>query len=378
MRSGTRERTDTLVIGGGQAGLAVGYHLSRAGVPFLIVDANQRTGDSWRHRWDSLRLFTPNRSNSLPGMQIPGEDWGFPTKDELADYLESYALHFELPIRHGVKVDHLTREGGAFLATAGDLEFHADRVVVAMASYQKPHVPEFAGELDSGIVQLHVADYKSPGQMQDGDILVVGLGNSGAEISMDLARGHRVRLSGEPSAVQPFRPERLSGRILMPFVGPVLLNRVLTTSNPLGRKFRSKMLHKAAPLLRVKPKDLVAAGVERVGRVTGVVDGYPTLDDGSVLDVANVVWCTGFDPGFSWINLPVFDDGGHVVHKRGVVDAVPGIYFVGLKFLYSVLSDTLLAAGRDAGYVVDHFANDRRAVQASETASQAAGQRRPS
>jgi putative flavoprotein involved in K+ transport len=164
----------------------------------------------------------------------------------------------------------------------------------------------------------------------------------------------------------------------MPFVGPVLLNRVLTTSNPLGRKFRSKMLHKAAPLLRVKPKDLVAAGVERVGRVTGVVDGYPTLDDGSVLDVANVVWCTGFDPGFSWINLPVFDDGGHVVHKRGVVDAVPGIYFVGLKFLYSVLSDTLLAAGRDAGYVVDHFANDRRAVQASETASQTAGQRRPS
>ena len=378
MRNGPRERTDTLVIGGGQAGLAVGYHLSRAGVPFLIVDANQRTGDSWRHRWDSLRLFTPNRFNSLPGMQIPGEDWGFPTKDELADYLESYALHFELPIRHGVKVDHLTREGGAFLATAGDLEFHADRVVVAMASYQKPHVPEFAGELDSGIVQLHVADYKSPGQMQDGDILVVGLGNSGAEISMDLARGHRVRLSGEPSAVQPFRPERLSGRILMPFVGPVLLNRVLTTSNPLGRKFRSKMLHKAAPLLRIKPKDLVAAGVERVGRVTGVVDGYPTLDNGSVLDVANVVWCTGFDPGFSWINLPVFDDGGHVVHKRGVVDAVPGIYFVGLKFLYSVLSDTLLAAGRDTGYVVDHFANDRRVVQASETASQTAGQRRPS
>jgi putative flavoprotein involved in K+ transport len=282
-------------------------------------------------------------------------------------------LHFELPIRHRVKVDHLTREGDAFLATAGDLEFHANRVVVAMASYQKPKPPEFAGELDSGIVQLHVADYKSPGQLQDGDVLVVGLGNSGAEISMDLARGHRVRLSGEPSAVQPFRPERLSGRILMPLVGPVILNRVLTTSNPLGRKFRSKMLHKAAPLLRVKPKDLVAAGVERVGRVTGVVDGYPNLDDGSVVDVANVVWCTGFEPGFSWIDLPVFDDDGHVVHKRGVVDAVPGIYFVGLKFLYSVLSDTLLAAGRDAGYVVDHFANDRRVIQSSEPASQSAG-----
>jgi len=146
----------------------------------------------------------------------------------------------------------------------------------------------------------------------------------------------------------------------MPFVGPVLLNRVLTTSNPLGRKVHSKMLHKAMPLLRVKPKDLDAAGVERVGRVIGVVDGHPTLEDGSVLDVADVVWCTGFEPGVSWVDLPVFDDQGHVVHERGVVDAVPGVYFVGLKFLYSVLSDTLLAAGRDAGHVVDHLANHRR------------------
>ena len=356
MSSGTQERTDTLVIGGGQAGLAVGYHLSRAGVPFLIVDANQRTGDAWRHRWDSLRLFTPNRFNSLPGLQIPGKDWGFPTKDELAEYLESYASHFELPIRRGVKVEHLTREDGAFLATSGDLEFHAKRVVVAMATYQEPVVPEFADGLDSGIVQFHIADYKNPGQLQDGDVLVVGLGNSGAEISMDLVRDHHVMLSGEPSAVQPFRPERLSGRILMPFVGRVILNRVLTTSNPLGRKVQAKMLHKAAPLLRVKPKDLVAAGVERVGRVTGVTDGYPTLNDGSVLDVPNVIWCTGFDPGFSWIDLPVFDDDGRVMHQRGVVGAVPGFYFVGLKFLYSFLSDTLFAAGRDAGYVVDHIA----------------------
>jgi len=365
----TRERTDTLVIGGGQAGLAVGYHLSKAGVPFLIVDANKRTGDAWRQRWDSLKLFTPNRFNSLPGMQIPGKGWDFPSKDELADYLESYASHFELPIRHGVKVDHLTREDGGFLATAGDLEFHANRVVVAMASYQKPKVPGFAAGLDSRVVQLHIADYKNPGQLDDGDVLVVGLGNSGAEISMDLARDHHVHLSGEPSAVQPFRPERLSGRILMPFVGGVLLNRVLTTRNPLGRKVHSKMRHKAMPLMRVKPKDLVAAGVERVARVTGVVDGYPALEDGSVLDVANVVWCTGFEPGFSWIDLPVFDDEGYVVHDRGVVDAVAGVYFVGLKFQYSVLSDALVAADRDSGYVVDHLVERRSSSQSASTAS---------
>jgi len=369
MTFGTPERVNTLVIGGGQAGLAVGYHLSRAGVPFLIVDANQRTGDPWRNRWDSLRLFTPNRFNSLPGMTIPGEDWGFPTKDELADYLESYASHFEFPIRHGVKVDHVSREGDRFVVSAGDMAFEADNVIVAMASYQEPKTPAFATELDSRIVQLHVEDYKNPGQLQDGDVLVVGLGNSGAEIAKELVQERRVWLSGEPSGVQPFRPERLSGRILMPFVGPVILNRVLTTSTPMGRKFHSKMRHKAMPLMRVKPKDLVAEGVKRVGRTTGVVDGHPQLEDGTVLDVANVVWSTGFAPGFSWIDLPVFDEAGDVVHTRGIVDEVPGLYFVALKFLYSVLSDTLLAVGRDAGYVVDHLAERQQDQRLTEMVS---------
>ena len=373
MRNGTEERIDTLVIGGGQAGLAVGYHLSRAGVPHLIVDANERTGDAWRHRWDSLRLFTPNRFNSLPGLRIPGDDWGFPSKDELADYLESYSAHFELPIRHGTRIDRLTTDGDGFVASSGDLEIHARSVVVAMASYQRPKTPEFAAELDSGIVQLHAAEYRNPGQLQEGDVLVVGLGNSGAEISMDLIPHHRVHLSGEPSAVQPFRPERLSGRILMPIVGPLLLNGILNTGNPLGRKVRSKMFDKAAPLLRVKPKDLVSAGVERVSRVAGVIDGYPALDDGTILDVANVVWCTGFHPGFSWIDLPVFDDDGHVIHVRGVVDDVPGLYFVGLKFQYTMLSDTLSAAERDSGYVVDRLVERRRNLQSSEASSPLAG-----
>lgn len=366
MSNGAPERLNTLVIGGGQAGLAVGYLLTQAGVPFLIVDANQRTGDAWRNRWDSLSLFTPNRYNSLPGMTIPGEDWGFPTKDELADYLESYAEHFELPIRHGVRVDHLTQDGHRFLATSGDLSFEADNVVVAMASYQVPKRPSFANDLDSRIVQLHVEGYKNPGQLQDGDVLVVGLGNSGAEIAKELAEDRRVWLSGKPSAVQPFRPEGLSGRILMPFVGSVILNRVLTSSTPMGRRFHSKMRHKAMPLVRVKPKDLVAAGVQRVGRTTGVVDGYPQLEDGTVLKVPNVVWCTGFAPGFSWMDLPVFDEAGDVIHNRGVVDQVPGLYFTSLKFLYSVLSDTLYAIGRDAGYVVEHLVERQRENELSE------------
>lgn len=359
--SNRTERIDTLVIGGGQAGLAVGHHLSGAGLPFLIVDASERTGDAWRHRWDSLRLFTPNQFNSLPGYPIQGENWGFPTKDELADYLESYADHFKLPIRHGVKVEHLGREGDHFVASAGDVVIEANNVIVAMASYQEPKVPGFAPRLDPEIFQLHVADYENPDQLRDGDVLVVGLGNSGAEIAMELSSNRQVWLSGEPSAVQPFRPERLSGRVLMPIVGPVILNRLLSSNTPMGRKFRSKMIHKAMPLMRVKPKDLAAAGVRRVGRVTGVASGQPLLEDGTAMHVANVVWCTGFGPGFSWIDLPAFDEAGGVIHQRGVAEDVPGLYFVAVKFLHSVLSDTLLGVGRDAQYVVNHLARHRAA-----------------
>jgi putative flavoprotein involved in K+ transport len=361
MTNGAPEQVDTLVVGGGQAGLAIGYHLSRAGIPFQIIDANQRTGDSWRMRWDSLRLFTPNRFNSLPGLSIPGDDWGFPTKDEIADYLESYARHFELPIRHGMKVSRLIRQGDRFEATAGGVTIEADNVIVAMASYQVPKAPSFANEIHPKIVQLHIATYKNPGQLRGGDVLVVGLGNSGAEVSKELASGRRVFLSGKPSGVQPFRPERLSGRILMPIVGPVILNRLLSRSTPMGRKFLARMRDKGAPLLRVKPKDLVAAGVQIVGRTTGTSDGYPQLEDGTVLDVANIIWCTGFGPGFDWIDLPVFDESGFVIHDRGVVESVPGLYFVAAKFLRSVLSDTLLAVGTDAEYVVQHLANRQRA-----------------
>jgi putative flavoprotein involved in K+ transport len=362
MSNGPREHIDTLVIGGGQAGLAVGYHLTEAGKEFLILDANARTGDAWRNRWDSLRLFTPNRFNSLPGLEIPGEDWGFPTKNETADYLESYARHFELPIRHGVRVGRLIREGGRFVATAGELEIEAEQVVVAMANFQQPKLPGFASELDARIVQVHAADYKNPDQLRDGDVLIVGRGNSGAEIGMDLIGNRRVWLSGRSTGQMPFRPEALSGRILMPRARFVM-TRVLTTSTPIGRKVRPKFIASGSPLLRVKKKDLRSAGVVDVPRTVGVVDGYPKLEDGRVLDVANVVWCTGFDPGFSWINLPIFDDAGQVAHYRGVADEVPGLYFVGLKFLHSALSDTLSIVGRDAGYVVDRIVERRQVGQ---------------
>lgn len=362
---GTREHTGTLVIGGGQAGLAVGHELAERDLPFLVVDANARTGDSWRDRWDSLTLFTPNWANSLPGLPIPGDDWDFPTKDELADYLESYATHFELPIRHETRIERLSRQDGVYVATAGDATFVADNVVVAMAAYQRRKVPTFADDLDPGIVQLHVAEYCNPGQLRDGPVLIVGAGNSGAEIAMELVETHDVLLSGPSTGAQPFRPERLSGRILMPFFGKVVLTRILSTSTPIGRRVLPKMLHKGAPLMRVKPRDLRRAGVERVARMVAVEGGRPVLEDGRHPEVRNVVWCTGFDPGFSWLDLPVFDEQGDVSHDRGVVASQPGLYFVALKFQHSILSDTLIGVGRDVAHVVETLhAQDRTAVPA--------------
>ena len=349
---GTQEHTGTLVIGGGQSGLAVGRELAAHGLPFLIVDAHDRTGDAWRERWDSLALFTPNWANSLPGLPIPGNDWDFPTKDELADYLEAYARHFELPIRHSTRIERLTRDGDRFVATAGDATFVAENVIVAMAPYQARRVPSFAEQLDDGIVALHVAEYRNPGQLRDGPVLIVGAGNSGAEIAMELVADHEVLLSGPSTGAQPFRPDRLSGRILMPFFGKVVLTRVLSRSTPIGRRVLPELLHKGAPLVRVKARDLRRAGVVRVGRTVGVAGGQPLLDDGRRLDVANVVWCTGYDPGLSWLDLPVFDEHGDVIHERGVVASQPGLYFVALKFQHSILSDALIGVGREAAHVV--------------------------
>lgn len=360
------ERVETVVVGAGQAGLSVGYHLARRGRPFVILDANERIGDSWRKRWDSLRLFTPARFDGLEGMPFPAPPNEFPTKNQMGDYLEAYAKHFRLPVRTGVRVDGVTRQGGTYLVTAGDLRFKAEHVVVAMAKYQEPKVPQFAQDLDPRIVQLHSCDYRNPTQLQKGAVLIAGAGNSGAEIARELASEHKIWVSGRDVGQIPFSIGGLLGRmILTRLVLRFVFHRVLTVDTPLGRKVRPKVLHIGGPLIRVKWKHLAAAGAARAPKVLGVRDGLPLLENGQVLDVANVVWCTGFRPGFSWIDLPVFGEDGLPLQDRGVVPNEPGLYFVGLHFLYALSSTMIHGVGRDAGYIAEVIAHRTRAVSAA-------------
>jgi putative flavoprotein involved in K+ transport len=348
------EQVETLIVGGGQAGLAVGYHLAQQGGSFLILDENERTGDSWRKRWDSLQLFTPAYLNALPGLEFPGPRSHCPTKDEMADYLEAYAARFDLPVRRGLRVASVVKSTDRYVITAIDQRFEADNVVLATGGYQAAYVPDFAAELDPDIVQLHSSEYRTPSQLREGDVLVVGAANSGAEIALEASATHRTWLSGRHPGSEPTRPgSRLDSIFTPPFW--FFLYRVARVSNPIGRQLRSQMRNRGLPLARVKPKDLAAAGVVRLPRTTAVIDGKPVMADGRTTDVANVVWCTGYRTMFDWVHLDAFDQEGQPVQDRGVAEE-PGLYFIGLFFQASAASSLVGGVARDAEYIARHIA----------------------
>jgi putative flavoprotein involved in K+ transport len=350
------ERFETVIVGGGQAGLATGYHLAKRGRSFVILDASDRTGDPWRRRWDSLKLYSPASHDGLPGLRFPAPRASYPTTHEMADYLEAYAAHFDLPVRSSTAVETLSKEGERYVLTAGEQTFEADNVVVATGVMQKPIVPSFAHELDPRITQLHSSDYRNLSQLQEGRVLVVGASHSGSDIAHETAAKHPTILSGVDTGQIPAPIESRRGRLVFRglfFAG----SNILTVDTPLGRKLRPHIRHGGAPLLRYRRKDLLAAGVERVlARTVRVQDGLPVLDDGRVLDVQNVIWCTGFGRDFSWIQVP-FEVGedGYPVQYRGVVDSAPGLYFVGLLFLHSFASMLIAGSSRDTERVAKHI-----------------------
>jgi putative flavoprotein involved in K+ transport len=349
------QRIETVIVGGGQAGLAMGYQLARRGRPFVILEAGAQVGDSWRQRWDSLRLFSPARYDGLPGMPYPAPGWSFPTHEEFADYLRDYAARWELPVRTGVAVRRLGHDGERYHVDTDDDRYEADNVVVAAGYDRLPVVPPYAAELDPAVVQVTAADYRNPAQLRDGDVLVVGAGNSGADIALELAATHRVLLSGRHPGQLPWHIDRRPARVLTRLV-LFAFRHVLTVRTPMGRAMRRRALAHSGPLIRIKRADLAAAGIERVARVAGVRDGLPVLEDGRPVEVANVVWCTGFRPDGSWIDLPGLDVAGDPAQRRGVLADRPGLYVLGRLFQDSLASSMIQGVGRDADHIAGHIA----------------------
>ena len=350
------QRIETVVIGAGQTGLSAGYHLARHGRSFVILDAGRRVGDHWRDRWDSLRLYSPARSDALPGMAFPAPAYHYPTGREMGDYLEAYAARFELPVRSGARVERLGRSGDGFALATSAGPVVADNVIVATGPFHHPYVPPFASKLDPSIRQLHSHEYRNPSQLQDGPVLVVGLSHSGGDIALETAATHPTIVAGRFHGQLPVRViDTPRARVLWPVIAFALGN-ILTIRTPLGRRARSKVRSGGAPLLRVRLPDIAAAGVEHVdARVEGVRDGRPVLGDGRAVDVANVIWATGYRREYGWIDLPVLGPDGWPDEERGVSRTVPGLYFLGVPFSYAFTSMLVAGAGRDAGYVVDRL-----------------------
>lgn len=365
----TADTVDTVIIGAGQAGLATGYHLARHGRRFVILDANPRLGDNWRCHWDSLRLYSPAGRDSLPGLKFPAEPDSFPGKDQVANYLETYAETFGLPVRTSTRVHRVTAlpkttssmpSDDRYFVDCGAVQFVAHNVVVATGTFGRaPAVPDFAHELDPSILQLHSSEYRNPGQLQDGPVLVVGASHSGCDIAFEVASTHRTILCGRDTGQIPVPLESRRMRVLFPILWFVW-GHVMSLRTPLGRKLRNHGRLHGAPALRVKRTDLTAAGVERVtDRMTGVRGGRAVLGDDRPVDATNIVWCTGFHQDYSWIDLPVIGEDGWPLEQRGVVPDAPGLYFTGLAFQSSFRSMLVGGAGADAQFVVQHLMTHR-------------------
>jgi putative flavoprotein involved in K+ transport len=340
---------NTIVIGAGQAGLAAGYYLKQKGDHFAILDENSRIGASWRNRWDSLRMNTPSFYNRLPRMNFPKPDLYFPTKDEAADFLEQYARQFNLPIRLGMKVYELDRDGAGFRLMAGESSLQSRNVIIATGAFQKPFIPAMSEQFKSEIQQVHSANYRNPDRINARDVLVVGAGNSGGEIAIELARaGKRVWMAGRDVGRPPAINLRwfLGGKPYWWF-----LRNVVTLHTPIGRRLKAKVLGHGNPLVSFRREDVIAAGVEATPRVVGAKDGCPQLEDGRVIPAEAIIWASGYRSDYDWVKLPVFDAIGRPEHRRGVVPEVPGLFFLGLPFQTGLTSPLFGGVGRDDKYI---------------------------
>jgi putative flavoprotein involved in K+ transport len=342
---------EVVVIGGGQAGLAIGYYLAKESRRFVILERADDVAPAWRERWDSLTLFTPRAYDSLPGLDFPGEPDGYPSRDEVVAYLHGYAAHFDLPLRLGTPARRLTQQDGRFVVETDDGQLTADQVVVATGPFQEPRVPEFAAGLDANVVQMHSTEYRRPSDLPVGRTLVVGGGNTGYQVAHELAATRETHIAiGTPQAALP---QRLFGRDLFFFLTKTgLIHKSVETR--IGQRMSQK-----ETLVGRLPKIANRLGVISHGRATEASGRTVTFADAGRIEVDGVVWATGFRYDHRWIDLPVTDTDGRVKHRRGVTE-VPGLYTLGLQWQYTRGSALLGFVRDDAAFIAERIAAYQR------------------
>lgn len=349
--------TNTIIIGAGQAGLSASYYLLQKEIPHFVLDKNDRIGDQWSNRWDSLELFTPAEYNDLPGRPFPAPKGSLPTKDMVADYLKQYANEFNLPVKLSVEVKSVRKEGEKFVVETSEGDFDSENVIVATGAFQKPFIPKCAKEISEEVLQLHTSEYKNPSQLKPGTVLVAGTGNSGVQIAEELSRTHDVILAGRDNGSFP---RSFLGKDIYWWLKTLgLLNA--TIHHPIVKRMRKKETTGDPLVGRKMSKVGEKCALKRAAKVQTAKNGSLVMEDNVLVAMPdNIIWATGFQPDFSWIKLDIFKEDGYPNHERGVVKEVPGLYFLGLKLLFRLNSSLIGGVGRDAEYIAGRIEESAR------------------
>jgi putative flavoprotein involved in K+ transport len=345
-------KLDVLIVGAGQAGLALGYHLQKQKPPlrFQLVEGNERIGDSWRKRYDSLTLFTPRAYSALPGLALPGDPEGFAGKDEVADYLESYANHFKLPVITGTEIKSLERNNGGFLAiTTTGAVIEARVVVLATGAFQKPAIPALASQLSEDVRQFTPESYKNAAQIPPGTVLVVGDGASGRDIARDLHATHNTLLAtGHP---RKLLPPYLLGKSTWWWLDKLGISR-LSGESFLGRKVKKA---DAFPGRGNTLKQLQDLGVFVLPKLVSAEGNRVTFSNGKFYEVSTVIWATGYRDNSDWVAIcEIKDELGNFIHRQGI-SPVPHFYFIGQPWQRSRGSALITGVGRDSQYLAEYI-----------------------